>query len=205
MKDLPGPPFGVRPYIMAEDPQEPLRCFTAAAHRFREVQNLFRLTAEHISVSGELSLLADVAAPPPRNPFSYPKGGQVIKVKQSAAVRRDGPTPSGKNNHSQHFRKANAKNSFRRTNRTGRMILEMEIINVLDPPGRGLLTDTKVTAVRHKRSDANHRLQVRVNPSRNKCAEMCRRKSTPRKARKKSGAISKKKANRARNRARKKK
>ena len=63
------------------------------------------------------------------------------------------------------------------------MILEMEIINVLDPPGRGLLTDTKVTAVRHKRSDANHRLQVRVNPSRNKCAEMCRRKSTPRKAR----------------------
>lgn len=30
------------------------------------------------------------------------------------------------------------------------MILEMEIINVLEPPGRGLLTDTKVTAVRHK-------------------------------------------------------
>ena len=58
VKDLPGPPFGVRPYIMAEDPQEPLRCFTAAAHRFREVQNLFRLTAEHISVSGELSLLS---------------------------------------------------------------------------------------------------------------------------------------------------
>ena len=70
------------------------------------------------------------------------------------------------------------------------MILEMEIINVLDPPGRGLLTDTKVTAVRHKRSDANHRLQVRVNPSRNKCAEMCRRKSTPRKARAKSPAPS---------------
>lgn len=111
-KDLPGPPFGVRPYVMAEDPQERLRCFTAAAHRFREVQNLFRLTAEHISVSGELSLLADVAAPPPRNPFSYPKGGQVIKVKQNAVPRRDGPPANGKNNHSQHFRKANAKNSF---------------------------------------------------------------------------------------------
>ena len=111
--ELPGPPFGTRPYIMAEDPQERLRCFTAAAYRFKEVQNLFRLAAEHISVSGELSLLSEVAAPPPRNSFgAFPKSGQLIKVRQNTMVRRESsPSGSGRNNH-QYFRKANAKNSF---------------------------------------------------------------------------------------------
>jgi len=111
--ELPGPPFGTRPYIMAEDPQERLRCFTAAAYRFKEVQNLFRLAAEHISVSGELSLLSEVAAPPPRNGFgAFPKSGQLIKVRQNTVVRRESaPSASGRNNH-QYFRKANAKNSF---------------------------------------------------------------------------------------------
>jgi hypothetical protein len=110
--ELPGPPFGTRPYIMGEDPQERLRCFTAAAYRFKEVQNLFRLAAEHISVSGELSLLSEVAAPPPRNVFGgFPRSGQVIKVRQNAIDRREStPARRSRNNH-QYFRKANAKNS----------------------------------------------------------------------------------------------
>ena len=206
VKDLPGPPFGVRPYIMAEDPQERLRCFTAAAHRFREVQNLFRLTAEHISVSGELSLLADVAAPPPRNPFSYPKGGQVIKVKQSAAVRRDGPTPSGKNNHSQHFRKANAKNSFSPNkpdwtddprNGNNKRPRSAGAWSSDGHKGHGGAPQAK----RRKPPPPGSGKSVTEQMRRNVQAKVNAAKS----ARKKSGAISKKKANRARNRARKKK
>lgn len=109
---LPGPPFGARPYIMAEDPQERLRCFTAAAFRFREVQNLFRLTAEHIMVSGELSLLSEVAAPPPRNiGYGAPRTGQLIKVKKGSLARQTSPGNDGRQqNH--YFRKKNAANSF---------------------------------------------------------------------------------------------
>ena len=109
---LPGPPFGARPYIMAEDPQERLRCFTAAAFRFREVQNLFRLTAEHIMVSGELSLLSEVAAPPPRNVgYGAPRTGQLIKVKKGSLARQTSPGNGGRQqNH--YFRKKNAANSF---------------------------------------------------------------------------------------------
>ena len=111
---LPGPPFGVRPYIMAEDPQEPLRCFTAAAHRFREVQNLFRLTAEHIMVSGELSLLHEVAAPAPRAGSMFtPRGGQLVKVRKNTIVRRDAPqATTSRGGHAQFIRKKNAANSF---------------------------------------------------------------------------------------------
>jgi len=112
---LPGPPFGERPYIMAEDPQEPLRCFTAAAYRFREVQNLFRLTAERIMVSGELSLLPEVAAPPSRAlSFFKPNGGELVKVRKNTIVRRDVPGSStgARANHHQFIRKKNAANSF---------------------------------------------------------------------------------------------
>jgi len=109
---LPGPPFGARPYIMAEDPQERLRCFTAAAFRFREVQNLFRLTAEHIMVSGELSLLSEVAAPPPRNiGYGAPRTGQLIKIKKGSLARHSSSGNGGRQqNH--YFRKKNAANSF---------------------------------------------------------------------------------------------
>ncbi|OUS48376.1 hypothetical protein BE221DRAFT_189655 [Ostreococcus tauri] len=115
--DLPGPPFGTRPYIMAEDPQERFRCFTAAAYRFREVQNLFRLAAEHMTVSGELSLLSDVAAPAPRATGSFFKGGQVIKVRKgsNATSHKSGASGSTKTKQggmSHLFRKANAKSSF---------------------------------------------------------------------------------------------
>lgn len=109
---LPGPPFGARPYIMAEDPQERLRCFTAAAFRFREVQNLFRLTAEHIMVSGELSLLSEVAAPPPRNiGYGAPRTGQLIKVKKGSLARQTSPGNGGRQQNN-YFRKKNAANSF---------------------------------------------------------------------------------------------
>ena len=54
-------PYGKRPFILCEDPQEVGRNITASAYRFKEVRALFRATAEAIAAEGDLTFLPEVA------------------------------------------------------------------------------------------------------------------------------------------------
>ena len=68
--DLPAAPgpWGRRPMVLAEDPQESGRNITAAAYRFREVKALFHAAGEAMSAEGELTFLTEVAAAATRPP-----------------------------------------------------------------------------------------------------------------------------------------
>ena len=68
--DLPAAPgpWGGRPMVLAEDPQESGRNITAAAYRFREVKALFHAAGEAMSAEGELTFLTELAAAATRPP-----------------------------------------------------------------------------------------------------------------------------------------
>ena len=77
--DLPAAPgpFGRRPMVLAEDPQETGRNITAAAYRFREVKALFHAAGEAMSAEGELTFLPEMAAVATRPAWHGGGGGGV--------------------------------------------------------------------------------------------------------------------------------
>ena len=54
-------PYGKRPFILCEDPQEIGRNITASAYRFKEVRALFRAANEAIAAGGDLTFLPEMA------------------------------------------------------------------------------------------------------------------------------------------------
>ena len=68
-------PFGRRPMVLAEDPQETGRNITAAAYRFREVKALFHAAGEAMSAEGELTFLPEMAAVATRPAWHGSGGG----------------------------------------------------------------------------------------------------------------------------------
>ena len=61
-------PYGKRPFILCEDPQEVGRNITASAYRFKEVRALFRAAAEAIAAGGDLTFLPEMADGRPNAP-----------------------------------------------------------------------------------------------------------------------------------------
>ena len=61
-------PYGNRPFILCEDPQEVGRNITASAYRFKEVRALFRAAAEAIAAGGDLTFLPEMADGRPNAP-----------------------------------------------------------------------------------------------------------------------------------------
>ena len=57
-------PYGKRPFILCEDPQEIGRNITASAYRFKEVRALFRAANEAIAAGGDLTFLPEMAGGP---------------------------------------------------------------------------------------------------------------------------------------------
>ena len=67
-------PYGKRPFILCEDPQEIGRNITASAYRFKEVRALFRAANEAIAAGGDLTFLPEMAGGP-RAPPRAAAGG----------------------------------------------------------------------------------------------------------------------------------
>ena len=68
-------PYGKRPFILCEDPQEIGRNITASAYRFKEVRALFRAAHEAIAAGGDLTFLPETAAARPRGAEAGRRGG----------------------------------------------------------------------------------------------------------------------------------
>jgi len=68
-------PFGPRPFIICEDPQERSRNITASAYRFKEVKELFEKCLRSMSSKNGLEFLEEVA-----NAFKPPKSGNTIHI-----------------------------------------------------------------------------------------------------------------------------
>ena len=70
-------PYGNRPFILCEDPQEVGRNITASAYRFKEVRALFRAAAEAIAAGGDLTFLPEMADGRPNAPARAGGGGRL--------------------------------------------------------------------------------------------------------------------------------
>ena len=67
-------PYGKRPFILCEDPQEIGRNITASAYRFKEVRALFRAANEAIAAGGDLTFLPEMAGGPRAPPRAAAAG-----------------------------------------------------------------------------------------------------------------------------------
>ena len=84
-------PYGKRPFILCEDPQEIGRNITASAYRFKEVRALFRAANEAIAAGGDLTFLPEMAG----GPRASPRAAAAGFGGRGASPRRRRPTPRG--------------------------------------------------------------------------------------------------------------
>ena len=83
-------PYGKRPFILCEDPQEIGRNITASAYRFKEVRALFRAANEAIAAGGDLTFLPEMAGGPRAPPGRFGGRGGFAAAK---AANPAGTTP----------------------------------------------------------------------------------------------------------------
>ena len=81
-------PYGKRPFILCEDPQEVGRNITASAYRFKEVRALFRAAAEAIAAGGDLTFLPEMADGRPNAPARA--GGAASSSEAAASAAGSG-------------------------------------------------------------------------------------------------------------------
>ena len=88
-------PYGKRPFILCEDPQEIGRNITASAYRFKEVRALFRAANEAIAAGGDLTFLPEMAGGPRAPPRAAAGGfgGRGGFAAAKAANPAPGTTP----------------------------------------------------------------------------------------------------------------
>jgi DNA polymerase sigma len=82
-------PFGPRPFIICEDPQERSRNITASAYRFKEVKQLFEKCLRSMSSKNGLEFLEEIA-----NAFKPPQNGNTVHVMRGGkkfTFKRPGP------------------------------------------------------------------------------------------------------------------
>ena len=82
-------PFGPRPFIICEDPQERSRNITASAYRFKEVKQLFEKCLRSMSSKNGLEFLEEIA-----NAFKPPQNANTVHVMRGGkkfTFKRPGP------------------------------------------------------------------------------------------------------------------